>query len=69
MKENLIDLEKVYLKLQAGESLSDEEEKSVAIIAKVRNPQILQEVFSIKSQLGLPDKILALLRGRSAQES
>lgn len=69
MKENLIDLEKVYLKLQAGESLSDEEEKSVAIIAKVRNPQILQEVFSIKSQLGLPDKILSLLRGRSAQES
>jgi hypothetical protein len=32
MKENLIDLEKVYLKLQAGESLSDEEEKSEAII-------------------------------------
>jgi hypothetical protein len=69
MREKLIDLEKVYQKLKLGEPLSDEENLSVAVIEKVRNAQILQETFGIKSQSGLPRKILALLRGRSAQES
>jgi hypothetical protein len=69
MIENPIDLEKVYLKLQAGEPLSDEEEISVAVLEKVGNPKILKEVFNIESGPGLRQKILALLRGKSAQES
>ncbi len=68
MTERRINLQKVYDKLQKGQTLTDEESQAVSTLSLCRNARTLKEAFGIDSKPGLPGKILRLLRGRSAQE-